>query len=162
MERIITINQADVDRHRATLQTSYEGYDKPCPGSVLDHDDDVQWLGFISARVIWGYDDPNYFYAYCPEYFGDSPVPLDVGYVNDRAPADESETPMPLFPTSQVVQQQQQQNQRPDDKGKGKGRGKCTDERGALEYALSQLSPKERKAARDKIRAVRPDLVQGR
>lgn len=144
------IDQDRVDFWRADYeaQTAYAPYADPLPGSHLKLDDDVFWLADFPVRVVWGTDNPSFFLGYCPDIFGDYAVPLQAEYITDRAPADPQETPMPIYP----VQQQQQQRQ-PTAADKHNGKKK------ALQAALKSLPPEAAKKAREKIRALQPDLL---
>jgi hypothetical protein len=96
MERL-SLDQQRVEELRAEWQGYYPDNAKPCPGSSLKLDDDVAWQG-MHLRVVWGHDDPHFFNAYGPDYFGDAVVNLDGRLITDRAPANPEEEPMPIWP----------------------------------------------------------------
>lgn len=123
-------------------------YEKPCPASALQVDDDVMWLGFIPMRILWGHDHPDYFNGYAPEVMGDTGCNVDGHYVEDRAPADPNETPMPVWP------QQAQQRQAHGDKKPHKH-----DKKAALKHLLSQLDPEHQKKVRALVKAKKPELL---
>ncbi len=144
MDRLI-LDQNVVEQQRTAVQ-SYPVYaDKstPLPGTALKLDDDIEWLGIFKARVLWGYETPDYFHAYCPDIDLDGYTYFDGIYVTDRAPVDPEETPMPIYP------QQQQQVQR----------GPKHDPKRALQQLLKRLEPDARKKARALVRFKRPELL---
>lgn len=99
------IDQDRVDYWRADFQgqPGYAAYGEPCPGSVLKLDDDLYWISTdFPVRVVWGTDDPAVFIGYCPDIYGDLPVPLQAEYITDRAPVDPQDLPaMPIYPEEQ-------------------------------------------------------------
>lgn len=144
MDRL-TLDEARVTELREDMQSNYPDYEKPCPGSALKVDDDVLWLDVFPIRVLWGHDHPDYFNGYSPDYFGDSSCNVDGHYVNDRAPADPNETPMPVWP---------QQAQQPQGKTKH-------DPKKALQHLLKQLKPEFAKKVRALVKAKKPELLEG-
>ena len=162
----LSINQADVDRHRSALVGQFPNAQKPCPGTVLKLDDDVSWMGFIKGRVVWGHDDPAQLHLYAPDIFGDFVPPLDVGYVDDRAPVDPGEAPLPIL--APVEQQQEQAQDEGDDAGARQMGGVAVrktrpklDPKKVIQAVLKALPPENAKFARERIRALRPDLLTG-
>lgn len=168
MDRITTIDQAEVERHRENLSAQEAGYDQPCPGSRLKLDDDVQWLGFVNARIVWGHPNDGAFYGYAPDVFGPetAPVPLDVGYVNDRAPADSNEEPLPIYPEDppqQFAQQPGVKEHLAGKQGKGKGKTHKNPDAAEIKQALTKLLaslPKEAaKNLRQYVKKHRSDIT---
>lgn len=100
MDRL-DIDQERVEELRDQYRALYPDYEKPCPGSNLKLDDDVEWQG-MHVRIVWGHDHPRYFNAYGPGYFGDVVVNLDGRLVTDRAPVDPEEPPLPIWPPPEV------------------------------------------------------------
>lgn len=99
MDRSETIDQAAVEIWRAyyELEPAYAAYGDPVPSSYLKLDDDVMWGG-VPLRVVWGCDDPFSFLGYNQDIFGDSVPSFDARLIDDRAPADPEEEPLPIFP----------------------------------------------------------------
>jgi hypothetical protein len=64
---------------------------------ALKRDDDVVCNG-LPMRVVGPARDRSYFNGYYNEWFGDMLFPIAAQYIEERAPADPNETPMPLFP----------------------------------------------------------------
>lgn len=157
MERL-NLNQEDVERNRDTLREPEAASEQPCPGSHLKHDDDIQWLGFVNGRVLWGHPHPQTFYAYAPEIFGDAPVPLDIGYVNDRAPADPEETPMPLYPEEPPQQFAQQPGVADAAKKKKPKKPDAEETKRILQELLKQIPPDAAKKARAYIREHKSEI----
>jgi hypothetical protein len=102
MQRL-NISQASAEQFHDIIASMEVGYEQPCPGSNLKTYDDVQWLGFIDARILWGHPDPDSFYVYAPDFIGEGYGVLDVRYITDRAPVDENEPPFPIYPEEQVT-----------------------------------------------------------
>lgn len=158
MNRLQNLDQSRIDFHRGVAQQNYPDYAKPCPGTYLKVDDDVQWLGFVDGRVLWGHDEPQYFFLYAPDIFGDVAVPVDVGYVNDRAPADPQESPLPIFEPS--PQYAQQPGARDAQKSKGKTKtADASEARRVLQETLKKLPKENAKQAREYIRTHRADIA---
>jgi hypothetical protein len=105
MDRSETIDQERVVYWRTFFQhePGYTEYGDPVPESVLKLDDDVMWAGLV-LRVVWGTDDPNSFLAYNQDVFGDTVPSFDARQIEDRAPLDPEEEPMPIFPPPIVVE----------------------------------------------------------
>lgn len=143
MDRIADIDQSRVLYWRNDYQNqpAYAAYSKPCPATVLKHDDDVLWLGVLPVRVIWGTDDPNTFLAYGND-FGDTAAPLEHQYITDRAPADPEETPMP------IAAQQQRQAQHTEYNPKK-----------AVQRLLKHLAPEPAKKVRALFKERKPELL---
>lgn len=144
MERL-NINQARLEELRLTQSVPLPDYAEPLPGTALKLDDDVMWLEFAPMRVVWGIDDPGRFQGYSPDIFGDLLVSVEGQYINDRAPADPEETPMPIYP--QQAQQRQPAGQ------------KKHDPKRALQDLLKQLTPEYQQKVRALVREKRPELL---
>lgn len=146
MDRL-NVSQTRAEELRDECEANYPGYGDPVPASALKVFDDVLWLdGLFPMRIVWGHDHPDYFNAYCPEFFGEGSCNCEGTYVTDRAPADPNETPMPIFP------QQQQQRQ---------GSAPAYDKKKALQHLLKQLSPTSAKKVRELVKQKRPELLDG-
>lgn len=162
MDRL-DLDQQKVEEMRDLLREPEAGHDQPCPGSVLKQNDDIEWLGFIRGRVLWGHPDPLYFYVYTPEVFGiDGYAALDVTYVDDRAPADPQETPMPLYPeapSQQLAVQSAQQADGLDATKPQKPKPSKEEVTAALTKLLQSLPKDVRKNAREYIRKHRSDIT---
>lgn len=159
----LSLNQTDVERNRDLLREPEAGYETPCPGSVLALDSDIQWLEFIDGRVLWGHPDPLTFYAYCPDIFGDSAVPLDITYVNDHAPLDPEAPSMPLYPEEPAAMGLMSKGgeETAEPAKKLHGRPREYDEKRALQDLLKRLTPEQQKKVRELARQKRPDLLGG-
>lgn len=163
MERLV-IDQERLEYHREYCRASYPGYEKPIPGSLLQQDDDIEFLGCAPMRLLWGHDHPDFCNGYGPDFFSDVVINFEALWITDRAPVDEEEQPMPIWPPDEeeggtTVQQQQQQPQ--GRKGGKKPKRKLTDEQRALEHVLIQIPPQQRQAVRERIRSLRPELLPG-
>ncbi len=145
MDRMQNVNQTDFDRIRAECQRDYPGKSEPLPGTALKLDDDVLWLGVIPVRVLWGYDDPDFFNAFNAEMLGTTNFVLEGQYIEDRAPADPQETPMPIYP--QQAQQPQHGKQKHDRKA-------------ALKRLLDQLPHDAEQRVRKLVHEKRPALLK--
>lgn len=166
MDRL-TLSQTRVDELRTTLQAALPDYAEPAPGSVLKLDDDVMWLEFAPMRIVWGSDTADYFYGYSPDIFGESYIQVDAPNITDRAPADSGEAPMPIYPEPEMQMQQATDDGNAAARQMGgaaarKPKGAAEDPKKLVQAVLRQLPPDEAKRAREKIRAVRPDLLTGR
>lgn len=71
--------------------------------TALKRDDDLILFDVCPVRVIGPARGRTEFMAYCPAWFGDQPVPFQLAYITDRAPADPNETPMPIVPAVQLA-----------------------------------------------------------
>jgi hypothetical protein len=155
MDRI-TVNETKCEAQRQAAEAAYPNKSDPCPGTRLELNDDVLWLGFINARVLWGHDEAASFCGYAPDIFGeDVYAVLDVGYVSDRAPADPEAEPLPIFDPQQQLAQQ------PDAKRGLKPRAKNPDAaevKRVLTELLATLPPEARKKARAYIKQHRGDI----
>lgn len=145
MDRLTNINDTQYQAVRTALTSAYPGKDTPLPGTALKLDDDVMWLGCIPLRVCWGYDTPEYFHGYNPDFDVDACAYYEGQYITDRAPADPQETPMPIYP------QQAQQKQAAHDKH---------DPKRALHDLLKRLSPEAQKKVRKLVQEARPELLR--
>lgn len=145
MDRL-NLNQARIEELRIEIQEwpVYADKSTPLPGTALKLDDDVEWLGLFPMRVLWGYETPDYFFAYCPD-IGDVYSYFEGTYITDRAPADPEETPMPVYP------QQQQQRQ----EGKAKH-----DPKRALHDLLKRIPPEAQKRVHEIVKRKRPELLK--
>lgn len=141
----LNIQQSIMDSLRTTVQSfpEYQGKSTPLPGTALKLDDDIEWLGILKGRVLWGYETPDYFFCYCPEIDLDGYTYFDGIYVTDRAPADPQETPMPIYP------QQAQQKQH----------GPKYDPKRALHDLLNRLDHDAQKKLRALVRERKPELL---
>lgn len=145
MDRL-NIDQAVVETQRNVVKSFAVYADKstPLPGTALKLDDDVEWLGFLPMRVLWGYETPDYFFAYCPDMDLDGYSYFDGIYITDRAPLDPEETPMPIYP-------QQTQQKQP--------HGAKYDPKRALHDLLGRLDHEQQKRLRRLVRQKRPELL---
>lgn len=136
------------------------------PGSVLKIDDQIFWLGFAALHVVApAVPEAGIIVTYGPESFGDIaveiPVGVDAEYISDRAPADPTEQPMPIYPDGPPEQQQQGES---DDAERQMGGTKhrhatLQEQRQAVAQVLAQLTDDQRAQAVGKIRAKRPELI---
>ena len=173
MERLDTIDEERVTYHREDLRTLFPDYETPIPGSFLKHGDDVSWFG-MGVRVLWGTDDPLLFFGYNQDIFGDYAMPLQVEYVEDRAPADPEEEPMPIWPPDEEEPQPGQQHQaQGDDRERQMGGGRrrhphaepgqkrdAKEARRALDQALDRAAEHWRERVLENVRKIRPDLFE--
>ncbi len=154
MDRL-DVDQSHVEDLRTEVSSvsTYVGKSTPLPGSVLKLDDDVTWLDLFPMRVLWGYETPDYFFAYCPD-MDESYLYFDASYITDRAPLDPNETPMPIYPEQQAMRGLKQA---PESTKKAKKH----DKKAALQHLLKQLNPAQAKKVRALVKAKRPELLEG-
>lgn len=147
MDRL-NIDATLCDSLRTQIQTfpEYQGKSTPLPGSLLKLDDDVMWLGCFAARVLWGYETPDYFFVICPDIDPDGYTYFDGQYVTDRAPADPNETPMPIWP--QYAQQPGVRD-----------RFARHDPKRALHDLIKRLTHEQAERVRAIVKAKRPELL---
>lgn len=171
MERIEGIDDTTLASLREDVQAALPSYGDPLPGSAVKLDDDIMWLGFLPARVLWGSDDPLFVYVYSPEFFGQygyACVQGEGAYITDRAPADPGETPMPIWedPPPEQMQQGNEthgEHQHGEQHGGEHAKGKVSlrDAREAVTRALASLKTDEaRSIARERIRQARPEYLE--
>lgn len=168
MERL-ELDEAALAECTAFAQQYYPGRDSPCAGSTMQIGDDLVWAGCIVGRVVWGYDLPDWFVLHSPDWFGTSPLALDVGAVTDRAPLDPETPPFPIYPDPTPIEQPQQMV--PDGHehqmgGEHRRAGHAPrhfsveEQRRLLGAVLARLpDDAARERARAKIRASRPELL---
>lgn len=148
MDRM-NLDETDVESARATARDTLPDYEEPLPGSNLKVYDDIRWYDVVDGRVLWGTDNPTFFYVCNPDVFGPQPVQLGADGITDRAPADPNETPMPIYPVQQFAQQPGVH-----DKGKKKG-----DPKAAIRKVLAQLDHEHQKKFRALVKEKAPHLL---
>lgn len=138
------------------------------PGSVLKIDDQIFWLGFAALHVVApAVPEAGIIVTYGPESFGDIaveiPVGVDAEYISDRAPADPTEQPMPIYPDGPPEQQQQGESDDAERQMGGKRRthhhATLQEQRDAVAKVLAQLPDADKQRATERIRKARPELV---
>ena len=147
MDRM-NLDEADVQFARDVARDTLPDYETPCPGSNLKVYDDINWYDVVFGRVLWGTDNPTFFYVCNPDVFGPQPVQLGADGITDRAPADPNETPMPIYPPQQFAQQP----------GVAKHH-KPSDPKEAVRKVLKQLDHEHAKKLRALIKDKRPELL---
>lgn len=167
MERF-PIDMQRVQELREYAQSNYPDGATILPGSVLKPDDQVLWLEIAPVHILWG-AAPDTFCAYAPDLFGDLLCELPVGYqaeyISDRAPADPTEQPMPVYQDEPPPEQMQQgENDDSERQMGGEHRRKhhhatLQEQRQAVAQVLAQLTDEQRAQAAAKIREKRPELV---
>ncbi len=150
MSRIEGLEPDKIAALRLTLQEDYAANEQPCPGTNLKINDHVMIFDVLPVMVLWGTDDPDCFFAYAPDLFGEMAANLDAHYITDRAPADPNETPMPIYPQQQFAQQPG---------ARDAAKRKTHDQKEALRHLLKQLTPEYQKKVRALIKQKKPELL---
>jgi hypothetical protein len=120
MDRYTDISQEITDQIAARVkQESDDGYDDDLPpedrknraviaqyqdengdwqDSKLKKDDDVQWVSVVPGRVAGPARGRDWLSICYDPWFGDTPCPIHISYITDRAPADPQAEEEPYFP----------------------------------------------------------------
>ncbi len=154
-------------------QANNPSREDPLPGSNLKVGDQVLWLGFCRAQVLWGSTETTTFVGYSPLDFGDFPADLPAGddalYIDDRAPLDPQEPPLPIYPEEPPPELQMQQAEEHDGGRQMGGHGKhggvrraysLEQAREAVKQVLDRLPEEHREKAREAIRNRKPEYLE--
>lgn len=87
------------DREHVCYYQTADGRWLPTP---LKRDDHVTACG-LPLVVIGPGSTRTVFLGYYAPWFGDMRLPVEVAYIEDRAPLDPAEPPMPVIPTPEVT-----------------------------------------------------------
>lgn len=171
MERFV-VDPQRIETITTWAKTNNPQSAEPLPGSNLKVGDQVLWLDFCRAQVIWGGTEPTTFVGYSPLDFGDFPADLPAGdrgsYFDDRAPVDPQESPFPIYPEDPPPEPQQQQS---DERGHGQQMGGHTQHgarrgytleqaREAVKQLLERLPEEHREKARAAIHNRKPEYLE--
>lgn len=164
MDRLV-LDEPGLAACAAEAQGYYVDKSEPAPGSNLRLGDDLIWAGCIVGRIVWGYDTNDMYSVYSPEFFGTYPMVVDVYAITDRAPVEPDMPPFPIYPEPEQQHQQGAEHGHGHEQAGGKHHKgprhfSVEEQRKLLASALARMPEDKREAARAKIRAERPELLE--